>query len=59
MFSSADFLLAAGKMRKNELVTGSFWYYFTESQEASNMHCQCQNLQFRVFEAGFWKDFQN
>jgi hypothetical protein len=55
MFSSADLSLAAGKMRKNLLlVTGGFRYDFTESQAAS-----CQIRRFRVFEAGYWKDFQN
>jgi hypothetical protein len=32
--------LAAGEMRKNQLVTGGFQYYFTESQAASCMHFQ-------------------
>ncbi len=53
------FSLAAEKMRKNELVTGSFRYDFTKSQAASCKHFQCQNRRFRVFEAGNWKDFQN
>jgi hypothetical protein len=30
MSSIADLSLAAGKMRKNQLVTGGFRYYFTE-----------------------------
>jgi hypothetical protein len=38
MFSSADLSLAAGKMRKNQLVTGGFRYDFTESQAASFKH---------------------
>jgi hypothetical protein len=42
MFSSADLSLVAGKMRKNELVTGGFPYGFTESQAASCKHFQCQ-----------------
>jgi hypothetical protein len=32
---------------------------FTESQAASCNHFQCQNRSFRVFETGYWKDFQN
>jgi hypothetical protein len=35
MFFSANVSLAAEKMRKNQLVTGSFQYDFTESQAAS------------------------
>jgi hypothetical protein len=45
--------------RENELVTGGFQYYFKESQAASCKHFQCQYCRFRVFEAGYWKDFQN
>jgi hypothetical protein len=59
MYFSTDLSLAAGKMRKNELVTGGFWYDFTESQEASSMHFPFQNRRFKVFEAGYWNDFQN
>jgi hypothetical protein len=33
--------------------------YFTESQAATCNHFQCQNRRFRIFEAGFWKEFQN
>ncbi len=44
MFSSADLSLAAGKMRKNSLITG----------------CIPVNIRrFRVFEAGYWKYSQN
>jgi hypothetical protein len=52
MFFDADFSLAAEKMRKNKLVTGSFHfqYDFTESQAAS-----CKPW---VFEVGYWKDFK-
>jgi hypothetical protein len=50
MFFSADFSLAAEKMRKNQLVTGSFQYDFRESQAAS-----CKPW---VFEVGYWKDFK-
>ncbi len=57
MFSSADFSLAAGKMRENYLVTGGFLYYFTESQAASCKHFQWQDRRFRVCEAGYCKDF--
>jgi hypothetical protein len=47
MFSSADLLLAAGKMRENQLVTGGFrHWYFTESQAAYCKHFQCQNRRF-------------
>jgi hypothetical protein len=59
MFSSADLSLAAGKMRKNHFVTGSFRYDFTESQAAPCKHFQCQHRLFKVFEAGFWTDFKN
>jgi hypothetical protein len=31
----------------------------TESQAASCKHSQCQNRRLRVFEADYWKDFQN
>ena len=48
MFSSVNPSLAAGKMRKKYLVTGSFQYAFTESQAASCMHFQYQNRRFRV-----------
>jgi predicted nucleic-acid-binding Zn-ribbon protein len=58
MFSSADLLLAAGK-RKNLLVTGGFRNDFTESQAASFYHFQCKNCSFKVFEARYWKHFQN
>jgi hypothetical protein len=34
MFSNADLSLAAGKMRRNLLVTGGFRYDFNESQAA-------------------------
>jgi hypothetical protein len=47
-----DLLLAAGKM------CGGCRYYFTESQAASCKVFQCQNRRFRVFEAGYWKDFK-
>jgi hypothetical protein len=46
--------LAAEKMHKNP---GGFRYDFTESQVASCKLFQCQNRRFRVFEAGYWKDF--
>jgi hypothetical protein len=59
MFSSADLLLAAGKMRKTLLVTFGFRDDFTESQPASCTHFQYRNRCFRVFEAGYWKDLQN
>jgi hypothetical protein len=59
MLSSAGISLAAGKMRKNLLVTGGFRYDFTESQAAYCKHFKCQNRRFRVFEVGYWKDFKN
>jgi hypothetical protein len=61
MFSCADLSLAAGKMRKNCLVRGGFWYDFTESRAAFFKHFQCsvQIAAFRVYEAVYWKDFQN
>ncbi len=62
MFSSAVFLLAAGKICKNQLVTDGFWYVFTDSQAASCKHFHCRNCRFRVFfffEADYWNDFQN
>jgi hypothetical protein len=59
MLSSAGLSLAAGKMRKNLLVTDDFRYDFTELQAASCKHFQCQNRRFRVFEVGYWKNFQN
>jgi hypothetical protein len=40
-------------------VTGSFLCDFKESQAASYKHIQCQNCRFWVFEAGYWKNFQN
>jgi hypothetical protein len=55
----SDLSLAAGTMRKNYLVTGGFRYDFTESQAASSKHFQGQNRRWRVFEAGYWKDFKN
>jgi hypothetical protein len=36
-----------------------FYFTFTDSQEASCKHFQCQNRRLRVFEAGYWKDYQN
>ncbi len=39
-------VLAVGKMSKNLLVTGGFRFDFTESQEASCKHFQCQNRCF-------------
>jgi hypothetical protein len=48
-----------GKLRRNQLTTGGNGYDFTESQAASCKHFQGQNRRFRVFEAGYWKDFQN
>jgi hypothetical protein len=59
MFSSADLSLAAGKMRKNKLVTDGFRYDFTYSQAASYKHFQCLNRSFMIFEEGYCKDFQN
>ncbi len=50
MFFSADFSLVAEKMRKNQLVTGSLQYDFTESQAYS-----CNPW---VFEVGYWKEFK-
>jgi hypothetical protein len=58
MSSSADISLAAGKTHKNCLVTWGFRYDFTEPQTASCMHFQCQYSCFRVFEAGYCKDFK-
>jgi hypothetical protein len=58
-FSGANLSLAAGKMRKNYLVKGSFWYGLTEPQAASCKHFQCQNRRFRVFTVGYWNDSQN
>ncbi len=52
-------LIGYREMRKNYLVTGRFQYDFTESKTDSCMHFQCQNRRFRVFEAGYWKNFQN
>jgi hypothetical protein len=49
-FSIANLSLAAGKMCKNQFVTGRFRYDFTESQSASCQQFQCQNRRFRVFE---------
>jgi hypothetical protein len=59
MFTGADLSLAAGKMRKNYLVKGGFLYDFTESKAASCRHFQCEYRLIRIFEAVFWKDFQN
>jgi hypothetical protein len=59
MFSSAGLSLAAGKMRRNKLVTGGFRYVFTESQAASCQHFQRQSRRFMVFKEGYWMDFQN
>ncbi len=39
--------------------TGGFRDCFTESQAASCKHFQSQNHRFRVYEGGYWKDFQN
>jgi hypothetical protein len=39
--------MAAGKMHKNELVTGGFRYEITESQVAFCKHFQCRNCRFR------------
>jgi hypothetical protein len=38
---------------------GGFWYDFTESQVASCMNFQCPDRRLIVFEACYWKDFQN
>jgi hypothetical protein len=59
MFSSADLSLAAVKMRENQPVINGFRHYFTESQAAFCKLFQCQNRRSRIFEAGYWKDFQN
>jgi hypothetical protein len=59
MFSSNNLALASGKMHKNQVVTGGFQYGFTKSQAASCKHFQCKNRRFRVFEPGYWKDYQN
>jgi hypothetical protein len=57
MFSIADLSLAAEKMRKNQLVTGGFLYYFTKSQAASCKHFSVKiaalgslNLQFLLYQ---------
>jgi hypothetical protein len=42
------------KCARTYLSQAGFRYDFTESQAAS---CHCRR--FRVFEAGYWKDFQN
>jgi hypothetical protein len=44
IFSSVDPSLAAGKIDKNQPVTGGFQHDFT------GMHFRCQNRRFRVFE---------
>jgi hypothetical protein len=59
MLSSAVLSLAAEKMLQNKLVTGGFQHDFKESQPASCLHFQYQNHHFKVFEAGYWKHFQN
>jgi hypothetical protein len=57
---SAHLLLAAGKMRKNELVTGGFRCDLQNHMRLpACKHFQCKNRRFRVFEVGYWKDFQN
>ncbi len=45
------------KINLSQAASGT--YDFTESQAASCRHFQSQNRRFRVFEAGYWKDFQN
>jgi hypothetical protein len=47
MFFSADLSLAAGKMRKNYLVTGGFRYNFKETQALS-----VRIFSVKIFEAG-------
>ncbi len=59
VFSSADHSFAAKKMHKNLFVTAGFQYDFTEKQAAACKNFQSQNRRFRIFEADYWKDFQN
>ncbi len=59
---SADLSFVSRKKRNKQKLTcpigiGGF-RYFTESQAGSLIHFQ-SNRHFRVFEAGYWKDFQN
>ncbi len=56
MFSSVDLSVAAGKINLSKGYEG---YDFTASQAASCKHLQGQNRRFRIFAAGYWKDFQN
>jgi hypothetical protein len=58
-FEDLNILICTLVLYVYALVIGGFRYYFTESQAASCKHFQRQNRRFRVFEAGYWKDFQN
>jgi hypothetical protein len=47
------------KSRELTCVTGGIREYLKVAQAASCKHFQCLNRRFRVFKAGYWKDFQN
>ncbi len=47
-----------GKCARIDLSKAAY-FDFTESQAASCMHFQCVNRRLKVYEACFWKDFQN
>jgi hypothetical protein len=48
-----------GKCTSSNLSQAASGIYFKESQAASCKDFLCQNRRCRVFEAGYWKDFQN
>ncbi len=59
MLPGADLSLAAGKLRKNELVTGGFRYDFTESQARLPVSIfSVKNRRFRILEAVTARRFQ-
>jgi hypothetical protein len=61
MFSMLTFIGCRENVHIAQELTchSGFQYDFTESQAASSQHFQLRNRRFSVFEAGYWKDFQN
>jgi hypothetical protein len=60
MFSIAGLSLAAGKMHENQLfLSPAVFGIILQNHRWPPVTVSIQNRRFKVFEAGYWKDYQN
>jgi hypothetical protein len=59
MLSCVDLSLAAKKMHRELTCSQAAYKMILQNHGRPCKHFQCQNRRFRVFEAGYWKEFQN